>query len=45
VAEAWFDPSRWAHMAITNTAMSGRFSSDRTIAQYRDEIWFPQREI
>jgi len=40
VARAWSDPLRWARMAILNTAMSGRFSSDRTIREYRDDIWF-----
>jgi glycogen phosphorylase len=29
----------WARMAIHNIASSGRFSSDRTIQQYADEIW------
>lgn len=41
-ARAWLDRDRWSRMAIMNTAMSGRFSSDRTIRQYRDEIWFPK---
>ena len=31
--------SKWAEMAITNVAKSGKFSSDRTIKQYSDEIW------
>ena len=26
-------------MALTNTACSGKFSSDRTIKEYADEIW------
>jgi starch phosphorylase len=30
----------WSRMSILNTACSGRFSSDRTIAEYRDDIWF-----
>ncbi len=34
------DTATWARMAILNTAGSGRFSSDRTIGEYRDEIWF-----
>ena len=33
------DPSAWAEKAIINVASSGKFSSDRTIAQYATEIW------
>ncbi|MGC1649702.1 MAG: glycogen/starch/alpha-glucan phosphorylase, partial [Candidatus Sulfotelmatobacter sp.] len=33
------DPSEWARKAILNVAASGKFSSDRTIAQYAEEIW------
>ena len=29
----------WNRRALHNTAMSGWFSSDRTISEYRDEIW------
>ena len=29
----------WARMAILNVAASGKFSSDRTIAEYATEIW------
>jgi len=32
-------PSEWAKRAILNVASSGKFSSDRTIAQYAAEIW------
>jgi len=30
---------KWLRMAVTNTAMSGVFSSDRTIREYNDKIW------
>ena len=33
------DPDAWAHKAILNVASSGKFSSDRTIAEYAAEIW------
>ncbi len=39
VEEAYKDEKRWAKMAILNTACSGKFTSDRTIQQYVDEIW------
>ena len=39
VEAAYRDTRRWAKMALLNTACSGKFSSDRTIQQYVDEIW------
>ena len=33
------NPDEWARKAILNVAGSGKFSSDRTIAEYADEIW------
>jgi starch phosphorylase len=32
-------PRAWASKAILNVANSGKFSSDRTIAEYANEIW------
>jgi len=32
-------PAEWARMAILNVASSGKFSSDRTIAEYASDIW------
>ena len=37
--QLYSDPGAWAHKAILNVAASGQFSSDRTIAQYANEIW------
>ena len=39
VDSVYKDSKKWAEMAIINTAKSGKFSSDRTIKQYADEIW------
>jgi len=36
---AYRDKDRWAKSAVLNTARSGKFSSDRTIKQYANEIW------
>ena len=33
------EPADWARMSILNCAHVGRFSSDRTIREYADEIW------
>lgn len=35
----YMDQDKWLKMAISNTAMSGFFSTDRTIAEYNDRIW------
>jgi glycogen phosphorylase len=39
VGAAWLDKDAWTKMSILNTARSGKFSSDRAIAEYCDEIW------
>ncbi len=39
VEAAYRDEKGWAKSAILNTASSGKFTSDRTIQQYVDEIW------
>jgi starch phosphorylase len=39
VDEAFKDKKRWARMSILSTAGSGKFSSDRTIAEYARDIW------
>jgi starch phosphorylase len=35
----WRDPATWWRKSILNTARVAWFSSDRTIAEYADEIW------
>jgi starch phosphorylase len=39
VSAAWSDIPAWTRMSILNTARSGKFSSDRAIAEYCDDIW------
>jgi len=39
VGIAYRDEAAWAESAILNVACSGKFTSDRTIQQYVDEIW------
>ncbi|MEQ1558008.1 MAG: glycogen/starch/alpha-glucan phosphorylase [Methyloglobulus sp.] len=39
VEAAYRDVEGWTRMSILNTAASGKFSTDRTITEYNDEIW------
>ena len=39
VEKAYMDEKKWAKMSMLNVACSGKFTSDRTIQQYVDEIW------
>ena len=43
VEAAYRDEKRWARMAMMNTACSGKFTSDRTIEQYVEDIWHLDR--
>ncbi len=39
VSKTYLDVERWTKMAILNVARTGKFSSDRTIREYAEEIW------
>lgn len=39
VEDAWRDSPRWQRMSILNTAHSARFSTDRTMQDYNNDIW------
>ena len=37
--KAYLDKDHWARMSILNSACSGRFSTDRTMRDYNNDIW------
>ncbi len=39
VTTVWNDTEHWTRISILNTARAGKFSSDRAIREYCDEIW------
>jgi starch phosphorylase len=39
VSQAYLDKEHWTRMSILNVARSGKFSSDRTIKEYGQDIW------
>ena len=39
VARTYLDQATWTKMSILNVAKMGKFSSDRTIREYAEEIW------
>jgi starch phosphorylase len=39
VETAYQDKERWTKMSILNCANSGKFSTDRTISEYNNELW------
>ena len=45
VEAAYKDEKRWAKMSLLNTACSGKFTSDRTIQEYVDDIWHLDKVI
>ncbi|MBQ5484549.1 MAG: glycogen/starch/alpha-glucan phosphorylase, partial [Lachnospiraceae bacterium] len=43
ISETYKDEEKWAKMALLNIASVGKFSSDRTIQEYVDDIWHLDR--
>jgi starch phosphorylase len=41
-ADTFRDRERWTAISIRNTAASGRFSTDRTMRDYNDDLWHLQ---
>ena len=43
VSETYTDAERWSRMSILNTARSGKFSSDRSVQEYCQKVWYSER--
>jgi starch phosphorylase len=39
VSDVFLDRERWDEMSILNTARSGKFSSDRSVLEYCQQVW------
>jgi starch phosphorylase len=39
VSRTYLDPDQWSQKAIINVARMGKFSSDRSIKEYAEQIW------
>ncbi|NLD14314.1 MAG: glycogen/starch/alpha-glucan phosphorylase, partial [Gammaproteobacteria bacterium] len=44
-AKAYADVERWTTLSILNTARSSKFSTDRTMLDYNDDIWKLDRVV
>jgi starch phosphorylase len=44
-ADTWIRREEWARMSILNTARSGKFSADRTVSEYAEEIWEAEKVV
>jgi starch phosphorylase len=44
VGEAYRDRTKWTRMSIVNVARCGRFSSDRAVREYCEDIWHVARQ-
>ncbi|HUK42679.1 MAG TPA: glycogen/starch/alpha-glucan phosphorylase, partial [Candidatus Acidoferrales bacterium] len=45
ISEAFLDQFSWTQKAILNVARMGKFSSDRTVAEYARDIWVVEANV
>ncbi|MFK5895165.1 MAG: glycogen/starch/alpha-glucan phosphorylase [Pseudomonadota bacterium] len=45
VSQAYQDQENWTKMSILNTAYSGKFSTDRTMEEYNNDIWHLEKVV